>query len=89
MGADPFRKGQNHCDEIDLPSGRSEPFLDEASSFWNFVIVGIWWIVAIAIAVVLVCILYLRLHAFLALILAGFLVCALVLRALHARGANR
>ncbi|MEZ6088516.1 MAG: SLC13 family permease [Pirellulaceae bacterium] len=60
-----------------MPSGRSEPFLDEASSFWNFVIVGIWWIVAIAIAVVLVCILYLRLHAFLALILAGFLVAVL------------
>lgn len=39
--------------------------------------VSIWWIVAIAIVVVLVSILWLRLHAFLALAMAGFMVAVL------------
>ncbi|QDV55907.1 GntP family permease [Rosistilla oblonga] len=38
---------------------------------------SIWWIVAIAVAVVLISILWLRLHAFLALAMAGFLVAVL------------
>lgn len=41
---------------------------------------GIWWIVAIAIIVVLTCILALRLHAFLTLMLAGLLVAGLTSR---------
>jgi GntP family gluconate:H+ symporter len=38
---------------------------------------SIWWIVALSIAVVLICILVLRLHAFLTLLLAGLLVASL------------